>query len=320
MPELTPDFLPPVILEYSVNMLAGASGVGKTAFLAWWVQQIQLGLPIFGLQPPAGAYQAFIGADRSWIRSSSKWFAVQGCAPIPHYSLQDDTSFKKSNLRNKRDRMTIFRDVCLAAVRPPGMKVFPPHSVVYVDPVSLFLGGNLLDYDTCLVACSELREIAQDQQVTIIGTAHASKQKADKSERYLRLQDRILGSAALFGYTDTQLYLASPEEVGEECYQFLWAPHHAKSELFPLVRDEEGRFRPMPQKTTAPPPTIEEIPGADWILTVLASGPQPFHVLSTTAREQAMSIPKLQRRLAVLKALGHVTSPQRGIWARVQVQ
>ncbi len=78
----------------------------------------------------------------------------------------------------------------------------------------------------------------------MIGTAHAAKQKADKNERYLRPQDRILGSTALFGYTDTQMYLAAPDETGSKdgVYTFFWNPHHAPPAAFPLTRDSEGRF------------------------------------------------------------------------------
>lgn len=318
VPVLPPDLLPPVILSCSVNMLAGASGTGKTAFLAWWVRQLQLHQPIFGLDPgPVPVFQGIIAADRSWDVSTRRWFDLQGCDPLPHYSLQDDRAFRKANLRKKHDRISIFRD-CLSAVRPTGLTTFPARSVVYVDPLALFLGGNLLDYDTCMVACCELREICLEQGVTLIGTAHAAKQKADKGDRYLRLQDRILGSAALYGYTDTQLYLASPEEVGKDHYIFLWSPHHAKSQLFELTRDDEGRFVPKAECVDSNGRTV--VPDdVDWLLVFLEEA-HSWTEIRDMAKAQGMSKSSVQRRLKVLQETGQVATVGRGTYQIPRVQ
>ena len=236
------DPLPVIIPECSINLLAGPPGVGKSALMAWFARQFAANLPIFGQQPSAVPYQAIIAADRSWDNSTKLWFELEDMGDLPAYSIQDDRAFKKARLRRKQDRVAILQE-CIYAVSPEGDGKFPRGSLIWVDPLGLFLGGNLLDYDTCLVGCSEIREICLALGITIIGTAHASKQKADKREQYLRLQDRILGSAALFGYTDTQMYIASPEEMQTSHYTFLWHPHHAPAELFALERDDHGRFR-----------------------------------------------------------------------------
>lgn len=314
----THDLLPPVILRHSVNLLAGAPGTGKTTFLASFVKQIQLQQPIFTLAPsPTPVYQAYIAADRSWDDSTRKWFDIAE-VELPHYSLQDDRSFKKSRLRRKQDRIAIFEE-CVHRLSPSGDGKFPNPTIIYVDPLALFLGGNLLDYDTCLVACSELREICIDRGIAIIGTAHASKQKNDKNERYLRLQDRILGSAALFGYTDTQLYLASPEETGNAngVYTFLWAPHHAKAAMFPLVRAENGLFQPADGVTLedgedAPTPQVVP-PDAEWMLTFLAT-PRPFADIVAEAEQEGMKRATLSRRLQLLRELGKVRVVTRGTY------
>jgi hypothetical protein len=94
-----------------------------------------------------------------------------------------------------------------------------------------------------------MRRECTRRQITLIGTAHASKQKTDRKERYQRLQDRILGSSAQLGYGDTQLYLASPEETSERFYTFLWHSHTAPAEVFPLGRNKEGLFVPWAEST-----------------------------------------------------------------------
>lgn len=240
-----PDPIEKILLANSVNLLAGAPGVGKTALIAWLLTRFRDTLPIFGYLPCPIPRIAFIGADRSWENSTRFWFEAAGYADIPHYSLQDDRAFPPVRLRNRAGRIQILEQ-CLEKVGP-----LPPGSLVVVDPLSLFLGGNLIDYDTCGVACSQIRRLCQDLQFTLIGTAHSSKQKADRKERYKRLQDNILGSTALFGYTDTQMYLAAPDETGADHYTFLWAPHHKPPEMFPLGRDASGLFVPWEDSTAA---------------------------------------------------------------------
>lgn len=230
-----PPPIPTILPGGSVSLLAGAPGVGKTTLIASVLRQFRDQEPIFGHQPNPSPRQAFLSADRSWEQSSRLWFEKAGYPEIPHYSLMDDRGFKKAKLRRKADRISVLQE-CLGKL---GL-VFG--SLVVIDPLSLFLGGDLNNYDACLVACCEIREICQDRGITVIGTAHASKQKSDKKERYLRLQDRILGSTALFGYTDTQMYLAAPEEISQDYYAFLWNPHHSPCETFKLKRNKEGLF------------------------------------------------------------------------------
>lgn len=299
-----PHPLEPILLRTTVNLLAGSPGVGKTAFLAWFIRRIQLQEKVFGRQPAAIPFQGFIGADRSWTESTSRWMDLEELDPLPHYSLQDDRSFRKARLRNKRDRITIFTE-CLAALSPGGDGQFPAGSLIYVDPLALFLGGNLIDYDTCLVACSEIREICTDRGISILGTAHAAKQKAEKKDRYLRLQDRILGSAALFGYTDTQLYLASPEECGVESYTFLWAPHHAPTEIFSLDRDERGLF--VPGEKILDDALVDE--RVQWILDLLEKATSHTLELFTIVRvgkERGLSRSTVKRQLELLVKEGSV--------------
>lgn len=344
MQQLTPihahDPLPRILPEHSVSLLAGAPGTGKSALIAWIYQQFLERRPIFGHQPFAVPFQGIICADRSWHGSTKLWFEVQGLdvSKIPAYSLQDDKAFQKVRLRNRNNRVKIFLE-SVSKLLPTGRTRFEDGSLIYLDPLSLFLGGNLLDYDTCLVGCSEIREICQQLNFTLIGTAHSSKQKADKNQRYRRLQDNILGSTALFGYTDTQMYLASPDETGAEdgkTYTFLWAPHHAKTVLYPLIRTEpHGLFVPHPdwqeqQDQDADRRASDSLNKAEieanacqMILRVLdvADGGS----LSAAAlREQVerlgtpMALATFYRRLGKLTSDGQVRKAPHGMWERIR--
>lgn len=236
-PPFPPDPIPRIILGGSVNLLAGASGVGKTALLAGLLTLLRDQQPIFGHTPNPVAAIGMLSLDRSWHQSSQLWFDLAGFPDIPRYCLQDDRAFNVDRLEFKRQRMKILQE-CLDAL------ALPWGAVLAIDPLSWFLGGNLNDYDACMVACTRIRRLCMERGLTIIGLSHAGKQKADPKHRYLRAQDRIVGSAAQFGYTDTQMYLAGPVETGEKWYTFLWNPHHAPEESFQLGRTPEGLFIP----------------------------------------------------------------------------
>jgi len=300
-----PDPLPPVLLGGSVNILAGAPGAGKSAFFAQMAVALREGQPFYGRQPAPIPFQGVISADRSWVQSTSKWFEAIGWPDIPAYSLQDDDKFAISSLRKRENRITIFLH-CLDRLAPPW------GGLVYVDPIALFLGGNLNDYDACMVACMEIRRLAKTRGVTILGLAHAGKQRNDPNSRYARLQDRILGSAALFGYTDTQLYLAEPSELsGTPYYMFLWHPHHAPAEDFKLVRDAWGFFTPY-----------RETGSLATLARVLDAVPAPPASVSPRALAHQLDLSKsyLYRLLEELVAQQQVVLVKRGEYARTTIQ
>jgi AAA domain len=230
--------LPRYLQSYTLNLLAGASGVGKTALCAGSLAvNFRDNTPVFGHQPSPLPAIGVINADRDWESGAGEWFSRAGFSDIRYYSMADDPLFDPRRLRRKFDRPSLLMEFA-------GKLKLPPESLLFVDPISLFLGGNLLDYDTCACCCHEIRKWQREVKLTSVATAHSSKLKADQKDRYARLQDRILGSTALLGYSDTQMYLASPEETGEPYYTFLLHSHMAPAEFFKLSRDEQGLFVP----------------------------------------------------------------------------
>lgn len=228
----------PTILPYGgISLLAGGPNVGKTALLATLLRNLRDGRPVFGHQPSPLPGLGIIAVDRSWARGAGVWFERVGFGDITHYAMVDDRAFDPRGLRRKFERTLRLMEMIDTLQLPPG-------SLVIVDPIGLFLGGNLLDYDSCAVACLELRAMIRDRCLTLLATAHSAKLKADRDQRYLRLQDQLLGSTAIAGFSDTQLYLASPEEIGKPFYALLWHPHAAPPETFKLERDEQGLFVP----------------------------------------------------------------------------
>lgn len=299
--EFPPDPIPRILLGGSVNLLAGMPGVGKSAFLAWFLVRMRDGLEIFGHRPTTIAKMAIVSVDRSWHQSSQLWLELAGFGDIAHYCLQDDMEFVVDRLENKRGRMQILREA-LDRLTP-----LPFGSLVVVDPIAPFLGGNLLDYDACMVACTKIRRVCRERGITIIGVSHAGKQKNDKKERYLRLQDRIVGSTAQFGYTDTAMYLASPEETGEKFYTFMWNPHHAPAAAYQLGRSADGLFVPWGESSVA----IEE----DTLLKIVPETPDgvSFADLITTS---GLSKATVHRRLQELVSERRIERVGHGTYRR----
>jgi len=160
-----------------------------------------------------------------------------GFSEIPVYSMIEDPTFNPRMLRRKFERTQRLAEFIDKLRLPRG-------SLVYVDPLGLFLGGNLVDYDACAVACHEIRAVLRERGLLMLATTHTSKIKADQAARYLRMEDQILGSTALAGFSDTLMYLAAPEEVDRECYVLLIHPHMLKAQTFELQRDDNGLFVP----------------------------------------------------------------------------
>lgn len=300
-----PDPIPEILPGGGVSLIAGASGTGKTAFLAWLTTRFRDHLPIFSHQPTIIPCQAILAIDRSWIQSTSKWFEAVGFPEILAYSPLDDPEFKADRMRFKKNRLAILNEhldkLCALYGGP-----LPRGTIVYVDPMAPFLGGNLLDYDACSVACMEIREIGRLRGVTFMGTAHTAKLKADKKDRYARVQDRILGSAALLGYTDTQMFLASPDETESDHYQFFWNPHHARSQTFDLGRDPNtGLFVPYEAAPVAHP----ELQAT--LLSLLAASGEPI-AYATLVAAASTSDASVHRALTQLLKDGRVRKAERG--------
>lgn len=299
-----PDPIAEIIPGGGISIIAGASGIGKTAFLAWWATRFRDHLPVFGHPTVALPEQVMLAIDRSWIQSTSKWFEAVGYPEIRAYSPLDDPAFRPAKMRSKQHRIVLLQDF-LDRLSP-----LAPGTLVYVDPLAPFLGGNLNDYDACATACMEIREVCRARRITIIGTAHTAKLKADPKDRYARVQDRILGSAALLGYTDTQMYLAAPEETGHNYYEFFWNPHHAPKATFQLERDpKNGLFIPPGEGSRQ---TEQQA-----ILDYLAA--QPDRTARFVELLTGVSLPKatLHRHLQALIKDGLVISPAKGLYCAV---
>jgi hypothetical protein len=114
-----------------------------------------------------------------------------------------------------------------------------PGSHVVIDPLApLFIAGN--QNRTRDVASSLIRmsRTIEERRINITGTWHFAKQKDGKAERYKRPQDRISGSGAISGFSDTQIYLVDPEPPQIPYHTLGWNPREVPPEEFKFERQQ----------------------------------------------------------------------------------
>jgi hypothetical protein len=225
-----------------VTIFAGAPGVGKTAMLSDWIVRWRDGRTIWGHATNAPTQFCYLAADRQWA-SHQQWFNRAGYPDIPRYSLADDPRFDLKELLKPFNALDLFRRALDQANngKPP-----IPGAHVFVDPVSpIFIAGSPnSSRDVARSLLSFSRE-AQQRKINITCTAHFAKQPTDKNSRYARPQDRIAGSGAFLGFSDTQIYLIDPEPPDHPFHVLGWNPRLSQPEEFNCVRDTEtGLFLP----------------------------------------------------------------------------
>ena len=187
-PEFPQDPIPRIIPAYGISLLAGAPNVGKTALLAGMARNFRDGrLDLRASAHTPGCHRRDqrrpqLGARHGRVVQAGR---VRRRAPLLDGRRPQ---LRPAHLRRKFERTQRLAEF-VAKLQ------LPPESLLLVDPVSLFLGGNLLDYDSCAVACHEIRQMLNYQLLHHDrARAHSGKLKADKKDRYVRLQDQILGS------------------------------------------------------------------------------------------------------------------------------
>jgi hypothetical protein len=300
-----PDPIPGIIPFGSICTLAGASGVGKTALYAGWIADWLDGRPICGHPTNRPVEIGIIVGDRRW-QSHRQWLEVAGVAVrVKYYSLRDDDSFPWNELR-------LWPKVAELFTRALDKLNLAPGSLVIVDPLALWLAGRVNDYKDVAIGLGVLDRCLKPRQLTMIGVFHQSKQIADKSQQYARPQDKILGSAATIGFSDTAMYLLGPEDLGEPWYGFGWVPHNAKAETFEFVRNAWGLFIPYAG--------AKEQAEREAILMHV-----PYESLATQAiirriQEAGVQLSKatIERRLKDLLQQGHIIKVAHGIYSRVK--
>lgn len=306
IPQILPKHpLPPFIMGGTINLLVGSHQSGKTTMLGRlirdWMSGTVLGQPV-----PEGAIagHGILTCSQSWqqIQEHSRAFRDLP-QPLHHYSLVDDAAFDLKDFRTKIARVELF-EKCLNKM------LLPRGSLLWVDPLTLFLGSNLLDFDSCAVACLEIRKILAARNLTMIATAGTAKPKFDVDQTTVRLLDRIYGTVSQLSFVNTCFYLATPDELQRAgIFTLQIYPQHAGMLSLDFVREPHGTFE-------IAPPDAEYLP----ILELLPlEGYASLSDLRDALVPKWMSKSTLYRSLKRLIADGRVAKVGYGKYCKVAI-
>lgn len=305
---VVPDLIEGLIPTGSICTLAGASGVGKTCLYATWIKRWLENQTIVGKKTRKPAEIGILCGDRRW-QSHRQWFDAAGIPEdaIKHYSLRDDESFPWNDLRQTPK----VKDMLSRALDKLNLA---PDSLVIPDPLALWIPGKVNDYKDVAIGLGVIDNVIKPRDLTMLGIFHQSKQIADKSQQYKRPQDKILGSAAQIGFSDTAMYLLGPEDLDVPYYGFGWVPHNAIADTFKFARDAWGLF--IPYLDSSEFDQIEALYECLPADPIGASVAQLLHRMSLAGREIARSTV-----YACLKKLlndGRVQQPAKGKYRKAQ--
>lgn len=305
----TPQFmpkhpLPPYILGGTINLLVGSHQSGKTPMLGRLIRDWMSG-KVLGQEIPNGSVteHALLMTNRSWQHAAQ--FSVEFKdlpLPLKTYAIVDDATFDLTLFRTKTARVELFA-ACVDRLH------LQRGALLWVDPFTLFLGSNLLDFDACAVNCLEIHKVLAARGITMIGTGMTAKPRHEDVP-HARLLDRIFGTASQLAFVDTCFYLATPDELERpRIYTLQVYPQHAPMLSLDFIRREDGTFADAP-------PDAEFAP----ILALLQPGVvTPARQLADALVPAQMSRPALYKCLRALVELGRVQKVSHGKYTLPQV-
>lgn len=209
-----------------VNLIAGPSGAGKTTLLLQCLAEfIRGGLVLGKASHPAQV--AYIGCDRS-TASIRKTFRRVGLpwGAFPVYSLRDDTT-----------------EPTMRAIEGWIAREAPETRLLVIEAIgALVPDGKINDYALVAKFLGSMGRWATNHRASILGTTHAAKVK--ENERYRNPRQRILGTVAWAGFTDTVITIEpqSPDDVDDQRRIVLVEPREAKPYSLNMVFDPDGRL------------------------------------------------------------------------------
>jgi hypothetical protein len=203
---------------------------------SWW-DRWERGATINGHQtnrPTGGLHWLF--ADRTWEEDGAVLFDAYGrsAKDVSHFNLAEQVIKETKKYPNYATKLL---EECLTVLAPP------VDSLVYIDPIILFVKGNPNGLRDVAWTLMDIRQICQRLKITVIATHYYSKQKAGGTDQYARSIDRGSGSGGFVGFAHTVMYLEEPTK-DQPYHLFGWRPRHAPEQTFPFTMNSSGMFEP----------------------------------------------------------------------------
>jgi RecA-family ATPase len=286
-----------ILPSREVHLLGGPSGSGKTT---WWFQIIQdwaAGRDVLGHASHPVPW-AYISADRSEegvLRVLERLHIDP--ATIPFLSVVDEDNDSASHYISK------------ALEKFPTAKLLMLEGISSMVPVSSKQGDG--GYKAVTRFLRILGKLCRSHDITIWGSAHSPKMKA--ADRYTDPRQRVMGSVAWAGYTESIFIIEPPpSEDREQSHRrtLMSLPRNAKQEYFDLAFNDQGRLVPWADE-------IDDIFILEFFKKI-GPGNSFTRLVFNQAMEKYISETTCKRRLRGYEQSGHITQTDRGVF-RVNV-
>lgn len=209
-----------------VHLLGGPSGAGKTTLLFQILSAWELGEDVFGYKSFPLPW-AYIACDRSQEAT--------------------ERTLKRLNLHPSSVCSLVNTEIPLSlpAILTHVQKSHTHTKVLAIDGIGrLCPEGKINDYNMVSNFLCGLNRFCRKNDVTIIGLGHTTKVK--KGEEFINPRQRILGSVAWGGFSDTVVVIepTNPEDVDDPQRTVLILPRNESSFRLDYQFDKDGKLVP----------------------------------------------------------------------------
>lgn len=208
-----------------VHLIGGPSGGGKTTLMFQMYEAMSKGLPFLGRQTTPVKW-AYIAADRS-VASIHEAMRRVGVV-FPVFSLVDEDLIDKDLIDLIMPRLTH------ACGHKPDF--------IYIDGFTAMCpGGSLNNYILVAKWLARLARFCARTGITILGACHTTKTK--EGEKFLNPRQRIAGSIAWAGFSETVVIIEPPDESKHNRERLVsLLPRNYPEEHITLHFDKRGRL------------------------------------------------------------------------------
>lgn len=231
VPARIPYIIDEIMPAREVHLIGGASGSGKTTLLFQTIDLIEKGQPVFGrASHPMPA--CYVACDRSTASIERTLVRMGMTLDIPRLSLVENRLI--GNIRSVVD-----------AAR----KLVPDLRLLYIDAMAVLVPqGKISDYKIVADFLADCGEQCARKDLTIVGLHHATKVK--EGERFLNPRQRLLGSVAWGGFSETVILIEpkTPDDPTDDSRSIMVLPRNASQEVYDFNFNSEGRLEEMAPK------------------------------------------------------------------------
>lgn len=220
-----------ILPERELSLLAGPSGGSKTTWLFQTIELWRDRVPIHGHNSHPCPF-AYVSVDRSQESAEETMIRI-GIDPdsIPL-------------IRGVEENLSTIEGVLNAA------KLKVPDARLYIIDgfATLVPQGKTNDYHSVANFLRNITRLCKKHDITILGLIHAAKTK--ENEKYLNPRERILGSVAWAGFSETLFFIApiAPDNVVDNYRLLEILPRQSAQEKFELELDKKGRLIPSSRR------------------------------------------------------------------------